>query len=122
MSQVQEIFEKLTQAKKELRGYKATYKNALDSSENYKKICDDLCILREKRRMIELHIQKSLGSQFQKIEDLTSEVKNQQEMLNDVAIVTLMKEETVEAQDEFGNKYAPKWSVKFKKDFQKTLF
>jgi hypothetical protein len=36
-------------------------------------------------------------------------------MLNDIAISTLMKGETVVAKDEFDNVYEPVWKVNFKK-------
>ena len=43
------------------------------------------------------------------------EVETHKEMMNDVAISTLMKGETVMVKDEFDNAYEPIWKVNFKK-------
>lgn len=121
MKTIQEVFEQLTRAKKESKIQKGVYKSALENSDNYRKVTEELKALREKKKQIETVIKKDLGEQYTKIEDLNLEVKNTQEMLDDVALIALVKSQKVEAQDEYGNKYGPEFRVKFKKDFQPTL-
>ncbi len=121
MKTIQEVFSQHNQIKRDLKTQKEIYKSALENSDNYRKIVEEIKALKEKKKQIETIVKKELGEQYQKIEDLTLEAKSKKEMLNDIAITTLMKNKTVEAQDEKGNKYGPEWSVKFKKNFQPTL-
>lgn len=120
MKTVQEVFSRLAEIKKEQKATKSAYKDALDNSDNYKKIVEELKALREKKKQIETMTQKELGAAYLKIEDLDLELKGQKEMLNDVAIASLMKGDTVEVKDEYGNAYEPVWSVSFKKNLSKT--
>ncbi len=121
MKSIQEVFDRQIQIKKDLKTQKEIYKDALNNSDGYRKIVEDLKVLKEKKKQAETLIKKELGKQYLKIEDLKLEMESNKEMLSDIALTTIMKGETVEAQDEYGNKYCPEWSVKMKKDFQPTL-
>ncbi len=116
---IQESFDRINQLKKEQKNAKATYKDALENSDNHRKISEEMKSLREKKKQIETIIQKDLGDMYRKIEDLDLELKGQKEMIGDIAISSLMKGETVEVRDEYGNFYEPVWSVKFKKNESK---
>ncbi|MBU3924847.1 hypothetical protein KJ854_02835 [Patescibacteria group bacterium] len=119
MQSIQEAFDRISQIKKEQKNAKAAYKDALENSDNHRKISEEMKSLREKKKQIETIIQKDLGDMYQKIEDLDLELKGQKEMIGDIAISSLMKGETVEVKDEYGNFYEPVWSVKFKKNESK---
>lgn len=121
MSSIQEAFNRIGQIKKEQKNAKAVYKDALDNSDNHRKIMEEMKFLREKKKQIETIIQKDLGDVYQKIEDLDLELKGQKEMIGDIAVLSLMKGEIVEVKDEYGNLYEPIWSVKFKKNESKSL-
>ncbi len=121
MKNIQEVFDRISQIKKEQKSAKGAYKDALDNSDNYRKITDELKTLKEKKKQTETVIQRELGEQFQKIEDLKLEMESNKEMLSDIALTTVMKGETVEVKDEYGNVYEPVWSVKFKKNESKIL-
>ena len=120
MNNVQEVFDRISQIKKEQKSCKGAYKDALDNSDNYRKITEQLKALREKKKQSETIIKQELGAQYQKIEDLDLEMKSHKEMLSDTAITTLMKGDTVEVKDEYGNVYEPVWTVKFKKNMSKS--
>ena len=91
------------------------YKDALVQADEYEEIVEEIKKLRERKKEIETRIQGELGRSYEKLEDLKLEVDAQKEMLNDLAISTLMKGETVVAKDEFDNVYEPVWKVSFKK-------
>lgn len=120
MKNIQEVFDRISQLKKEQKNAKGAYKDALDNSDNYRKMTEELKMLKEKKKQTETLIQRELGAQFQKIEDLKLEMESNKEMLSDIALTTVMKGETVEVKDEYGNVYEPVWSVKFKKNESKT--
>lgn len=120
MKNIQEVFDRMSEIKNEQKSAKNAYKDALDNSDSYRKLNEDLKMLREKKKQTETIIKQELGEQYKKIEDLDLELKGQKEMLSDVAITTLMKGETVEVKDQYGNAYEPVWSVSFKKNMSKT--
>lgn len=115
MKNVQEVFNKIREMKKEQKDLRDMYKDALVQADKYEEIVEEIKVLREKKKEIEARIQAQLGRSWEKLEDLKLEVETHKEMMNDVAISTLMKGETVMVKDEFDNAYEPIWKVNFKK-------
>lgn len=115
MQDIQEVFNKIREMKKEQKDLRDMYKDALVQADKYEEIVEEIKVLREKKKEIEARIQGQLGRSYEKLEDLKLEVETHKEMLNDVAISTLMKGETVAVKDEFNNAYEPIWKVNFKK-------
>lgn len=115
MKSVQEVFSHLLEIKREQKEYATAYKNALDNTDNYTEITEQLKKLREKKKQIETAVKNQLGKAYEKLEELKADMQSEKEMLSDVAITTLMGGETVEVRDEYENLYEPVWSVKFKK-------
>ncbi|MEI7621780.1 MAG: hypothetical protein WCJ51_04585 [Candidatus Moraniibacteriota bacterium] len=115
MQNVQEVFNKIREMKKEQKGLRDMYKDALAQADEYEEVVEEITTLREKKKQIETRIQAELGRSWEKFDDLKREVETEKEMLNDIALTTLMKGETVEVKDEFENAYEPSWKVSFKK-------
>lgn len=115
MQNIQEVFNKIRDMKKEQKDLKDMYKDALVQADEYEEIVEKIKELREKKKAIEARIQVQLGRSYEKLEDLKLEVDSHKEMLNDIALTTLMKGETVAVKDEFENEYEPIWKVNFKK-------
>ena len=118
MQNIQEVFNHIREMKKEQKDLRDMYKDALTQADEYEEIVEEIKTLREKKKAIEERIQLSLGRSYEKLEDLKVQVEADKEMLNDIAISTLMKGETVEAKDEYDNVYEPIWKVNFKKTNQ----
>lgn len=116
MQNIQEVFNKIREMKKEQKNLRDMYKDALVQADKYDEITEEIKVLREKKKEIEARIQGQLGRSWEKLEDLKIEVDAQKEMMNDIAISTLMKGETVAVKDEFENAYEPIWKVNFKKN------
>jgi uncharacterized coiled-coil DUF342 family protein len=115
MQNIQEVFNKIREMKKEQKDLKEMYKDALVQADEYEEIVEKIKELREKKKQIETRIQGELGRAWDKLEDLKLEVDTNKEMLNDIALTTLMNGETVMVKDEFENAYEPIWKVNFKK-------
>lgn len=115
MLDMQQVFSEIREAKKEMKELRAQYRDALSQTDKYQETTDKIKLLREEKKTIESKIQMQLGKAYEKLEELKSEVLAKEEMLNDIAMTTLMDGKTVEVVDEFQNKYEPVYVVKFKK-------
>ncbi|EKE15904.1 MAG: hypothetical protein ACD_11C00077G0001 [uncultured bacterium] len=115
MQNIQEVFNHIREMKKEQKDLRDMYKDALIQADEYEEIVEEIKTLREKKQTIEARIQAQLGRAYEKLEDLKHDVEAEKEMMNDIALSTLMKGETVLVKDEWDNEYEPNWKVAFKK-------
>lgn len=112
---IQEVFNEIREAKKELKELRAMYKDALQNADGYQVIVDEIKERKEQKIKIETKVQDQLGKSYEEMERLKKSISDKEEMLNDIAMTTLMKGDVVEVTDEFQNKYEPIYVVKFKK-------
>jgi hypothetical protein len=115
MQQIQLIFDRLVDAKKRAKDIKIQFKDALQSSLEYQDYKEKIKTIRERMKQIQASIKQDMSSEIMKLEDLGVDIESEQMMLSDAAMTQLMKGETVEVEDEYGNKYEPVITVKFKK-------
>ncbi|MFH1286852.1 MAG: hypothetical protein ABII02_03835 [Candidatus Magasanikbacteria bacterium] len=115
MQDIQEVFSRVEKAKMEMKDLKVAYKDALETSLEYKEISDKLKDLREKKKQIETTIKEQFSSELTKIDDLKIDIASDMELISDIAMTKIMKGETVEVSDKYENQYEPIFSVKFKK-------
>jgi len=121
MKDIQGVFDRIREIRKEQKELKEMYKDALVQADKYEEIVEQIKELREQKKQVEARIQAEMGKAYEKLEDLKHEMESEKEMMNDIAISTLMKGETVAVTDEYQNSYEPLYSVKFKKaDYGKT--
>jgi len=114
MRNIQEVFNGIQEKKKELRDIKKMYRDALESSGEYRDLNDKIEELKAKKKLIEASAWEDVGSK-NKYETSKLDIKQDREMLTDLAINTLMSGETVKIVDQDNNEYEPKFSVAFKK-------
>lgn len=115
MQDIQEIFNRIQQIKKQQKDIRSAYKDALATSQEYQEISDKLKILREKKKQIEASTKQSFASEFNKLDDFKIDLESDNTLLSDAALSKLMKGETVQVTDEYNNTYEPLFTVKFKK-------
>jgi gas vesicle protein len=115
MQDMQTVFNEIREMKKEMKQIREMYKDALAQTDDYDQIVEEAKILRDKKKQIETKVQNQMGKSYEKFEDLKSEVAANEELLNDIAMTTLMDGKMVEVVDEYSNKYEPVYVVKFKK-------
>jgi predicted P-loop ATPase/GTPase len=113
--QLQLFFDEVSEKKQEEKEIVAMFKDALANNEDYQIICEEIKRLQERKNQIKFAVLESLGSNAEKLEEIKSEIKAEKEALTDEAISTLMRCETVEVEDKYGNKYEPVFSVRFRK-------
>ena len=115
MQNIQEIFNRLQETKKEQKEIRAAYRDTLESSAEYQQTIEKLKVLKQKKKEIESYTRTELGAQGDRLDTLKQDIKMDREMLADIAISTLMKGETVKVVDADKNEYEPQFSVSFKK-------
>lgn len=115
MQDIQEIFNKIEESKKQMKELKASYKEALEAVQEYQEVQDNMKALREKRKRIEQAIKEQFSAEITKIEDLKIDIESDMEMLSDIAIAKITKGESIAIMDKYSNEYEPTFKIKFKK-------
>lgn len=115
MQNLQEVFNRVQQTKKKQKEIRKTYKDTLASMQSYKETVEKISGYKLQKKKMEESAKQDLGQQYSELEVLKKDIELDKEMLADLAISTMMKGETIEIKDEYGNVYEPIFSVKFKK-------
>lgn len=115
MQNLQEIHRRLEELKKRRRELNRMFKDELEQNEEYKKIVDDLRVLREKKKSIENAAKAACFSEMDELDRIKEQVASDNEMLADVALTMYAEGKTVEIVADDA-RYVPQFSVKFKKE------
>ncbi len=114
MQNIQDVFNRIEERKREQRNLKIMYRDILESSGEYRELKEKIEQLRSRKKQLENEAWAEAGSR-EKSDLLALNVKQDREMLSDLALSTLMKGETVKIIDKDNNEYEPMFSVRFKK-------
>ena len=115
MAQVQEIYDRIKNTKREQQKIMEVYRDSLANSYKYQNAVEDLKALKEKKKQIEEAIKEELKTEFVKLDGLKKNIEDDTQLLSDAALSDLIKGKEVEIFDENENQYVPIFSVKFKK-------
>ncbi|MFA7314689.1 MAG: hypothetical protein WC025_02030 [Candidatus Magasanikbacteria bacterium] len=115
MQDIQEIFNKIEESKKQMKEIKASFKEALEGVQEYQGIQEQMKTMREKRKQVEQTIKEQFASEITKLEDLKIDIESDMEVLTDIAISKISKGESIGITDKYSNEYEPIFKVKFKK-------
>ena len=115
MKNIQEVFDRIEETKREQRHITQMYKDSLDNSPEYQEILDKLKKLKQQKKELEDGAKADLGGEWDKLDLIKLHIREDKEMLSDIAISTLMKGETVKVTDKNKAEYEPVFSVRFKK-------
>lgn len=116
MQDIQEIFNRIQENKKKQKDIRSAYKSALESSGEYKEICEKMKTLRERKKQIENTTKESFAGELTKLDDLKIDLESDAVVLSDLALSSFVKGNTVQVVDEYNNKYEPVFKVNFKKE------
>ena len=116
MSQnLQEVFKRIQENKKEASEIKKTYRNALSINGAYQEALEELEALKIKKKQIEAGVQSDFKEEFDKLEGLKLNISGDTQMLSDIALTQLTSGQSVTLIDENKTEYEPIFTVKFKK-------
>lgn len=115
MKNIQEVFNRIEESKKEHRSLKAMYRDALENSREYRELLEKLKDLKAKKKEIEDRTKADLGQDWDRHEILKLDMKHDKEMLSDLALGHLVKGEAVKIVDHTEQELEPVFSVRFRK-------
>ena len=100
--------------KKQVKVVRQKYKQELASSSEHQRITEDMEKLRAKKKKYEQSIREQAGANFTRIDELALAIRQDTQMLSDVALTSIMKGERVEVKDEH-TEFEPVFTVRFKR-------
>jgi len=115
MQDIQEIFNRVQDAKKKKKDLETTYKDALGTSLEYQEMKDQLKVLRDKKKRLETTIREQFASEFTQLEDIKIDIASDMELITDIAVTRMMKGESIAIKDKDDNEYEPIFKISFKK-------
>lgn len=115
MNDLQEVFNRIRETRNKTKEIRKMYRDSLIANQEYQSVVEKLDNLKIRKKQIETEIKNDQTADFQKLDAYKMNVKNDMEMLSDLALNKLVSGETVEVVDEAGDKYEPLFTVKFKK-------
>lgn len=116
MSQnLQEVFKRIQEKKKEQSELKKMYRDALSINGEYQEVLEELEALKLKKKKIEAGVQSDFKEEFDKLEGLKLNIAGDNQMLSDIALTQLTSGETVKIVDDNKTEYEPIFTVRFKK-------
>ena len=115
MSELQDIFNKMLEFKKEQRHLKAVYRDSLTNYKGYKEITDKIKTLKDEKKQIEDVCKEQCSKELDQAEKLKFEIEADKETLNDMVLNKLVKGENVSLKDQYENEYEPIFNFRFRK-------
>ncbi len=115
MQDIQTVFNRIQESKKEQRDIRKMYKDALEGVQEYQEIQEKTKSLREKKKRIETTIREQFASELTKLDDLKIDIESDNQMITDIALSKITKGEAIGVTDEHDNEYEPIFNLKFKK-------
>ena len=115
MANIQQIFDRIQETKKEQKDLKSMYRDALSNSTSLQNIIDELKDMRLKKKEIEDSIKLDFSKELERLDTLKLDIENDSMLLSDAALTKVMKGEIIELTDQYENKYEPIFKVQFKK-------
>jgi hypothetical protein len=115
MKNIQEVFNRILESKKEHKSLRAMYKDALENSKEYRDLLEKLKDLKAKKKEIEDSTKADLGRDWDRHEILKLDIQHDKEMLSDLALSHVAKGEPVKVVDHEQKELEPIFSVRFRK-------
>jgi predicted nuclease with TOPRIM domain len=113
---LQELHNELRQKKEERKKLKESIKDELKHHTRYGEVVDEMMALKAEKKSIETQVRESVPQDARRLADLDAEIKADEELMSDLAMNLILKNESVELRDEYENRYVPLMKVIFKKD------
>jgi len=114
MKNIQDIFSRIQERRKKARVIRKQYKDALYASHEYQRIVEDLERLRALKKQHEQSIQQQANISAEEMDMLKLSIRQDAELLSDIALTSIMKGEPVSVKDEDAE-YEPVFKVHFRK-------
>ncbi len=115
MQDIQEVYNRIQDKKKERKRLKGMFKDGLDASTPLREVKDQFETIRAKKKRMEQEIRESYAKELQDLEAVELDIKTDQVLMDDIALTKAMKGEPVVFKDAFDAEYEPVLKVKYQK-------
>lgn len=112
---LEEVFKRIQEKKKEQSELKKMYREALSVNNQYQELLKELDNLKLNKKKIEASVKAEFKEEFDKLEGLKLNIAGDNQMLSDIALNQLTSGESIKIVDENKTEYEPIFTVKFKK-------
>lgn len=112
---MQEIFDQIQEFKHTHKEIGREYRDTLAQTDGYAEVKEEIQKLREKKKMLEIKAQVSLGRRYEELEKAKAEIASLEQMLTDIAMTTLMDGKSINIKDKNNAEYEPSYKITFKK-------
>lgn len=112
---IKEVYNRVQDNKKLLKELKKSARDVLETHQPYMELNDVIKQKRKELKALEAQLLISNMVDLDQMNNLKIDVKTDEDMLKDLALTLLMKNEQVELIDKYENKYIPELRVAFKK-------
>lgn len=109
---LQDIFNRLQEKKKQVSVIRKKYKEELATNGEYGKIKEELEKLRAKKKQYESSLKDQ--AHFARADELSLAIRNDAQMLSDMAVTNVMKGESIAVKDEYSD-FEPVFKVSFRR-------
>ena len=114
MKNIQDIFSRLQEKRQQVVVVRKKFKEELAASGEYQRITEDIERLREKKKRYELSVRQQTDATFARIDELALAIRQDVQLLSDLALTSIMKGEPVAVKDDRAE-YEPVFSVRFRR-------
>lgn len=115
MQNLNEVFKRIQDRKREQRQIRAIYKDALLSNGEYQKVLGELEDLKAKKKKIEAAIQADFKEELEKLDSIKLNITADNQLLSDISLTSFVAGDKVIVTDENKIEYDPIFTVKFRK-------
>jgi len=120
MQDLKAIHSKIQDKSRERRQLMRAFQDELAQNKEYVELVEELKKLRERKKSLENYAMAQALGDASKLDTLQLEIKDQRQMLSDVALALYAEGEQVEIVDGDDIRWVPAFSVRFKKDKTET--
>ncbi|MBD3251671.1 hypothetical protein GF380_04445 [Candidatus Uhrbacteria bacterium] len=115
MQDIQDVYNRIQQKKKDRKKIKSLFNEAFDGNTKIQELKDEIKKLQAQKKEIEMEVRADYGTELQDLENIESDIKSDQELMDDIAISTYMKGESISFKDEDDTEFEPVFKVSYKK-------
>jgi predicted nuclease with TOPRIM domain len=113
--QLQLIFDEVALKAQEAKAIKAELKDSLDQVSEYVELTEEAKRINERRKALREDIRRKMGDRYAKLEELEDDLKDDKQMMSDLAMAGITEGKPQTVKDSWGNEYEPVFSVKFRR-------
>jgi len=110
----QEVFTRLEQNKNKLREVNRQIKDHYESNSDYANLVEQGKAVSDKKKQLRTQLNESIEKLLESRDDLKIDVMSDKDLLTDILLVKVAKQEQVTLKDQYQQEVLPLFSVKFK--------